>query len=243
MSKQENCHWQTMGSVDLGFDFYAPQHFRDEKGRDLIMAWVGSWPWMPWFHSNDATEKLGWCGSLTLPRQIRLCSDGKLASEPVQEVEQLREQEKYYAPCVIEEANPFSFTAGDGVHCEIIASFDLSETTAQRIVFHLRSSAKQETKLEFDLAKGEMIFDRTRSGNISALKRKCPLESESQSQLTVRIFMDSISIEVFTDNGRTTMTNNIFSNPESNELSISTVGGRTRLLGLRTCGLKSTVIA
>ena len=88
-----------------------------------------------------------------------------------------------------------------------------------------------------------MIFDRTRSGNISALKRKCPLESESQSQLTVRIFMDSISIEVFTDNGQTTVANNIFFNPKSNELSISTVGGRTRLLGLRTFGLKSTVIA
>ena len=172
-----------------------------------------------------------------------MCPDGKLASEPVQEVEQLREQEQYYAPCVIEEATPFSFTAGDGVHCEIIASFDLSETSAQQIVFRLRGSAEQETKLEFDLAKGEMIFDRTRSGNISALQRKCPLESASQPQLTVRIFMDSISIEVFTDNGRTTMTNNIFSNPESNELSISTVGGRTRLLGLRTYGLKSTVIA
>ena len=144
---------------------------------------------------------------------------------------------------MIEEENPFSFTASDGVHCEIIASFDLSETSAQQIVFRLRGSTDQETELEFDLAKGEMIFDRTRSGNISALKRKCPLESASQPQLTVRIFMDSISIEVFTDNGRTTMTNNIFSNPESNELSISTVGGRTLLLGLRTYGLKSTVIA
>ena len=109
-------------------------------------------------------------------------------------------------------------------------------------MFRLRGSTDQETELEFDLAKGEMIFDRTRSGNISALARKCLLESASQSKLTVRIFMDSISIEVFTDNGRTTMTNNIFSNPESNELSISTVGGRTLLLGLRTYGLKSTVI-
>ena len=206
------------------------------------MAWVGSWPWTLWFRSKDAIEKFGWYGSLALPRQIRLCPDGKLASEPVQEVEQLREQEQYYAPCVIEEANPFSFTAGDGVHCEIIASFDLSETSAQQIVFRLRGSTDQETELEFDLTKGEMIFDRTRSGNISALARKCLLESASQSKLTVRIFMDSISIEVFTDNGRTTMTNNIFSNLESNKLSISTVGGRTRLLGLRTYGLKSTVI-
>ncbi len=119
----------------------------------------------------------------------------------------------------------------------------MSETSAQQIVFRLRGSAEQETKLEFDLAKGEMIFDRTRSGNISALARKCPLESASQSKLTVRIFMDSISIEVFTDNGRTTMTNNIFSNPESNELSISTIAGRARLLGLRTYGLKTTVNA
>jgi hypothetical protein len=39
------------------------------------------------------------------------------------------------------------------------------------------------------------------------------------------------------------MTNSILSNPESNELSISTVGGKTRLLGLRTYGLKSTVNA
>ena len=35
------------------------------------------------------TSELGWYGSLMLPRQIRLCPDGKLASEPVQEVEQL----------------------------------------------------------------------------------------------------------------------------------------------------------
>ena len=143
---------------------------------------------------------------------------------------------------MIEEAKPFSLTAGDGVHCEIIASFDLLETSAERIIFQLRSSKNQETKLELDLAQGEMIFDRTRSGNISALKRKCLLESAGQSQLNIRMFLDSISIEIFTDGGRTTMTNNIFSSLESNQLSISAVGGSARLLGLRTYGLSSSVI-
>ena len=83
---------------------------------------------------------------------------------------------------------------------------------------------------------------RTRSGNISALQRKCLLESASQPQLNIRMFLDSISIEIFTDGGRTTMTNNIFSSPESNQLSISAVGGSARLLGLRTYGLRSSVI-
>ena len=40
-------HLQTMGSVDLGFDYFTPQHFLDDQGRNLIMAWVGSWPFMP----------------------------------------------------------------------------------------------------------------------------------------------------------------------------------------------------
>ena len=52
MSKPGNSTGRRWVLVDLGFDFYAPQHFRDEKGRDLIMAWVGSWPWMPWFRGR-----------------------------------------------------------------------------------------------------------------------------------------------------------------------------------------------
>jgi beta-fructofuranosidase len=84
-----------------------------------------------------------------------------------------------------------------------------------------------------------MIFDRTESGNISARERRCALESASQSKLFVRIFLDSISVEVFTDGGRTTMTNNVFSNPSSNKLSIYTRNGSASLLSLETFGLQS----
>ncbi len=38
-------HWTTMGSVDWGFDYYAPQHFQDNKGRNLIMAIHAIVPW------------------------------------------------------------------------------------------------------------------------------------------------------------------------------------------------------
>ena len=61
MSKQENCYWQTMGSVDLGFDFYAPQHFRDEKGRDLIITWLAHGPGC---HGSAATMlQKSWVGA------------------------------------------------------------------------------------------------------------------------------------------------------------------------------------
>ncbi|MBF0289841.1 MAG: glycoside hydrolase family 32 protein [SAR324 cluster bacterium] len=232
-------HWTTMGAVDWGFDYYAPQHFQDEQGRNLIMAWIGSWPFMPWCRGQYDTSKLGWYGGITLPRQVSLCSDGKLRSQPASEVEQLRENPRRYGARTIEDNAPFDFEAGDGVHGEILATFDLTESTAEAIGFVLRGSEDQQTLLEFDLRLGEMIFDRTNSGNISAHQRRCLLESASQSQLFVRIFLDSISVEVFTDGGRTTMTNNVFSDPASSNLSVYTRKGRASLRSLQTYGLRS----
>ena len=53
--------------------------------------------------------------------------------------------------------------------------------------------------------------------------------------------MDSISVEVFTDGGRTTMTNNVFSDPSSNNLSIYTRNGRALLRSLQTYGIGSVI--
>ena len=142
---------------------------------------------------------------------------------------------------MIEENNPFEFEAGDGIHCEILATFDLSESNSGLIGFRLRGSSDQQTLLEFDLRQGEMIFDRSKSGNKSAKVRRCLLESSSNHQLFVRILMDSISVEVFTDGGRTTMTNNVFSDPSSNNLSIYTRNGRALLRSLQTYGIGSVI--
>ena len=140
---------------------------------------------------------------------------------------------------MIKDISQFEFEAGDGVHGEILATFDLTESSAELIGFRIRGSLEQQTLLGFNLRLGEMIFDRTESGNISARERRFALESASQSKLSVRIFRDSISVEVFTDGGRTTMTNNVFSNPSSNKLSIYTRKGSASLLSLQTFGMKS----
>ena len=230
-----------MGSVDWGFDYYAPQHFQDNQGRNLIMAWIGSWPFMPWCRGEYDTSDLGWYGGISIPRQINLCSDGKLRSQPIQEFAILRNSPRLYDQKVIQENNPFEFQAGDGIHCEILATFDLSESNSSLIGFRLRGSSDQQTLLEFDISQGEMIFDRSKSGNKSAKVRRCLLESSSNHQLFVRILMDSISVEVFTDGGRTTMTNNVFSDPSSNNLSIYTRNGRALLRSLQTYGIGSVI--
>lgn len=71
---------------DMGFDFYAPQTFCDERGRRILIGWAGIGDAG---YDNLPTVRQGWQHCLTLPRQIT-CKDGKLLQQPVEELKKLR---------------------------------------------------------------------------------------------------------------------------------------------------------
>ena len=71
---------------DMGFDFYAPQTFCDEKGRRILIGWAGIGDAE---YDNLPTVRQGWQHCLTLPRQI-ICRDGKLLQRPLEELKELR---------------------------------------------------------------------------------------------------------------------------------------------------------
>ncbi len=71
---------------DMGFDFYAPQTFEDDKGRRILIGWAGV-PDTGEEHRNLSVEN-GWQHCLTIPRELTL-QNGKILQEPVHEVESL----------------------------------------------------------------------------------------------------------------------------------------------------------
>lgn len=73
--------------LDNGFDFYAPQSFRDEKGRRILIGWMG----IPDMHYSDPTLDYGWQHALTLPRLLSF-KDGALCQYPIEEIEALRRE-------------------------------------------------------------------------------------------------------------------------------------------------------
>ena len=240
---------QTVGEVDWGLDYYAPQVFKDDMGRTLMMGWMESWSFHPWYLGNakngqnphgyvyDCSE-IGFNGSISTPRTISVCHDGKLKFDPVPELKTLRKDPRTQYNMMVKAEEKIPVTAGDNVHCEIFAAFDLTQTSADVIGFGLRSSREHETLLEFDLAHGEIIFDRTRSGNKSAVVRKCNLESVRKDELIVHIYMDSTTIELFTDDNRTVMTNCIYSPVESDGLYLYAKGGDALVSRLQTWGME-----
>lgn len=235
-------YWHIMGEVDWGFDYYAPQFFVDDTGRTIIHGWAGSWPFMPWCNGEFDSSELGWCGSITIPRTVHLCADGKLSFSPITEVECLRKNPKAEYYVKIENSDKYSVQVDNGNQCEILADFDLTQTNADRIIFKLKSNGKEQSLLIFDLKHGNLIFDRSASGGISAFKRSCPFESASKNNFQVHIFIDSVTVEVFTDNGRTVMTNSVYSSVDSDKISIYTENGNALIRSIKTFKMESIQI-
>ena len=67
---------------DKGFDFYAPQTFVDNKGRRLLIGWMG----MPDAEDEYVNKTIdeGWQHCLTIPRELTV-RDGKILQNPANE--------------------------------------------------------------------------------------------------------------------------------------------------------------
>uniref|UniRef100_A0A914D868 beta-fructofuranosidase n=1 Tax=Acrobeloides nanus TaxID=290746 RepID=A0A914D868_9BILA len=83
--------------LDNGHDFYAAQMFQDPKNRTILFAWMNS------FGTNFEEMQDGWAHTLTVPRQLRLSSDGsRVQMIPVDELTLLRGTEYINSPIEIE---------------------------------------------------------------------------------------------------------------------------------------------
>ena len=68
-------------TLDYGYDFYAPQSFVDEKGRRILIAWIG----LPDSVPSHPTLKEGWQHCLSLPRELKNVNHS-ITQYPIQEI-------------------------------------------------------------------------------------------------------------------------------------------------------------
>jgi beta-fructofuranosidase len=231
--------WNTLGETDWGFDFYASQSFTDDKERRILIGWANGWDWMPWFKGFGPTAGDGWCGAMSLPRTVHACPDGKLCFAPIEELKTLREEQHCVSGVVVDSNACLKLEAGDGISYEIEAEIDLSQTNASEIGFLLRCSKEEQTKISCDLKNAELGFDRTHSDPYSSGIRKCLLESASGDKFKLHIFVDTCSVEIFTDDGRTVMSCNIYPSQESTGLFFYASNGCAKVDRIKTWGLTS----
>ena len=180
--------------IDRGHDFYAPQSMEDDKGRRLIVGWMG----IP-EEEDFPTVKNEWLHCLTLPRELKVI-DGKLYQVPIKEMESIRGEKIEFSGKVAGEVK-----VGTGATYELKVKFkDFNSDFGLK----LRTGKSSETVLKFDYKDKKFVLDRTKGEQPDKRLRKVYLGDISELELT--IFVDNSSVEVFINGGQEVFSSRIF---------------------------------
>lgn len=185
--------------IDCGTDFYAARCGNLQDGTPLLLAWMQMW------ERKNIPHKLshGWCGSLTLPRELKI-QDETVLQKPISALE------KYYTNCIkIDESfcgnRRFNGICGRSlmlkIDCEMressrfgIRVFD-DDTNYLEIIYD-----RQIEKWIFDIT--HTLYPTVQHESESGI-RKAPFPL-SDNRISLEIFLDRSSVEVFIADGALT---------------------------------------
>jgi levanase len=186
-----------------------------------------------------------WRSAMSIPRVLHLetvAGPPRLTFSPVNSVESLRN------------AHPFTTrvnhlsgtttlhgrgTSGDTL--DIVATFKAHD--ADKFGLNVRVGNGQHTSIGYDVRRGGVYVDRTQSGDVAFSSQFpsvefAPLKLRS-GMVTLRVLVDRSSVEVFANDGRVTITDQIFPDRSSQAVQVFSDGGRVRLQKITIWKLKS----
>ncbi len=219
--------------LDFGKDHYATVSWSDAPdGRRTVIGWMSNWQYageVPTTQFRSAN---------TLPREIGLFTapDGQIyaSSAPSPELLALRGNAvcKNKKASVGSTAKQYALPAS-GI-CEIVLDIDAQK--ASKVNLSLKNDAGDIVNMAYDPSARSFSFDRTKSGNVD-FSQDFPAVTtaptfETDGKLSLRIFIDRSSIEVFGNDGHFAMTNLVFPNAPYSSLNISADGSKAKISGL-----------
>ncbi len=213
--------------MDYGKDHYATVSFSDAPdNRRTVIGWMSNWQYaaeVPTMQFRSAN---------TLPRDVSLFTgaDGQLylASAPSPEVDAMRGAVVKKAGKTSLSSKPREYrlpTANDGI-CEI--DLDLAAKGAAQVTMTLSNAKGDKVVMTYDAAARTLAFDRRESGLVD-FSQDFPAVTVApvlggNDKLSLRIFVDRSSVEVFGDDGQMAMTNLVFPQEPYTTLSVSAQG-------------------
>ena len=229
--------------LDYGKDNYALVSWSDAPdGRRTAIGWMSNWQYaadVPTMQFRSAN---------TLPREIGLFKgpDGQIyaSSAPSPELTAMRGRLAVSKGSVKAGKNPVSFalpSENSGI-CEIL--LDIDGGSKEDVTLTLSNKAGNKVDMVYDAGKHTMSFDRRESGIVD-FSENFPAVTvsptfESNGRISLRIFIDRSSIEVFGNGGEFVMTNLVFPTEPYSTLSVSSLGGKAKISNLKIYSLKKS---
>ena len=212
--------------LDMGFDFYAPQIFEDDKNRILMIGWMGV-PEQD--EDKHISLKENWIHCLTIPRKLTL-KNNKIYQNPIDEIKQLREKMFFCRDNFVEESLEFS---------------DINKNSYE-FILDLKDSRNLNFKIEMFKGEGEH-FDLYFNDGICVISKENILQGphgirkfilNKSNNLKLHGFIDKSAVEIYINDGEYVLSSRVFVKMNSTGLKLNGLGEKLNINKLEIWTLK-----
>ncbi len=218
---------------DYGPDNYAgTTFFNAPGGRHVLIGWMNNW-----IYANEVPTST-WRGVMTVPHDLSLAEtpDGiRLVHRPAAELETLREPLGTWQDVKLEgDWRPGDVT---GRVLEIVA--EIEPGTAETLGFKVHAGEDGDARIFYDVAKEQLFVSRPGAG-VSNFNRLFDMHVPLQDgRIALHILLDEASLEIFTADGLSSFTAQIFLDPAQDGLELFAYEGTARIVNLAIYRLES----
>ena len=214
--------------LDYGRDNYATVTWSDvPDNRRISLGWMSNWQYA------QKVPTVAWRSAMTLPCELTLKNTPqgiRLVQKAVKETEILRGALMSDFGGAISDIKKLDTKA---VAHEMALTFDLSKTTANDFGVELSNTKGEKVLIGFEKSSNRFYIDRTEGGKgvfeKSFAGRHYAPRTSTDNILTMTLYIDVASVELFTDDGVTIMTDIFFPNEDFNALSLFSKNGTTHV--------------
>lgn len=186
--------------------FYAPQSLSDRDGRRVVIGWVQEG------RPKAAQRAAGWSGTMSLPRELTLGSDGWLRIQPVAELKSLRMDHVRVDPQGLLAEQPLILSHPEGNSLELEIELEPALGGCCGVAVRRAPDGKEETRIVYNTALRELVVERAYASLDDSTARtahRAPLILAPSESLQLHIFLDHSVLEVFA-NARVSITSRIY---------------------------------
>lgn len=229
--------------LDYGRDYYASVSFGNmPQDQRIMLGWMNNWD-----YSNDIPTD-PWRSANSLPRQVGLTQTAegpRLTQKPVDQVKTLGSKPSYIeSNRSIAEGTRTLPSQASGSTAKVDLTFDPGTAKTSGITVH--GDAKSSTVIGYDADSKKVYVDRTNSGNVGfnpnfASVEEMPVKLNSNGEVTLQVYLDRSSVEVFAQNGQRTLTDQVFPNQGADQLALFAKGGTAKLKTLKVTPLQQSM--
>lgn len=208
--------------LDHGKDFYAAVCFNHlPNERQVMIGWLNNWE-----YAREIPTGNRWRGAMSVPRELSLektAAGYRLKQHPVAELDGAF-QEVYQADQLKADSLfelPFTGNA-------YRMNFEMEPAKSATCGIRLLKGKNEATEIRYDPVHGELLFDRTHSGNVGFHPKFSSIEKVPvaliDGKLQLNILVDQSIVEVFVNDGAQTITDLVFPQQQEGRLELFSSG-------------------